>query len=93
VLQSMACGLPGLISVADGASEFVRDGENGYLLRDPGSPAGLRAAMHHALALAPEARAQMGRTARATVLPLTWEAHVASWEALCQRVLVERSLA
>ncbi|MFN0127313.1 MAG: glycosyltransferase family 4 protein, partial [Verrucomicrobiales bacterium] len=42
VLQSMACGLPGLISVADGASEFVRDGENGYLLRDPGSPAGLR---------------------------------------------------
>lgn len=91
VLQSMACGLPGLISVADGASEFVRDGENAYLLQEPGSPACLEAAMRLALALDPEARGRMARTARATVLPLTWETHVASWEALCQRVLDERS--
>jgi len=86
VLQSMACGLPGLVSVADGASEFIRDGENGLLLAEPAEPAGLAAVVRRALAHSPDARAAMGWAARETVLPLTWEAHVAAWEALCQRL-------
>ena len=35
VLQSMASGLPGLISVADGAAEFIHNGTNGFLLTEP----------------------------------------------------------
>src|SRR5262249_17864567 len=35
ILESMACGLPVIVSAAAGASEIVVDGENGSLLRDP----------------------------------------------------------
>lgn len=93
VLQSMACGLPGIISAADGASEFIRDGDNGLLLTRPGDPVLLGDLLQRALRYAPAERAAMGRAARATVLPLTWSAHVAAWEALCQQLQVppERS--
>jgi glycosyltransferase involved in cell wall biosynthesis len=84
VLQSMACALPGLISTADGASEFIRDGENGWLLPRPDDPESLAAVLRQALAMSAEERAAMARAARATMLPLTWAAHLAAWEALCQ---------
>ena len=86
VLQSMACGLPGIISAADGASEFIRDGENGLLLAQPGDPVLLGDLLQRALRYAPAERAAMGQAARATVLPLTWAAHVAAWESLCQKL-------
>ena len=86
VLQSMACGLPGIISAADGASEFIRDGENGLLLAQPGDPVLLGDLLQRALRYAPAERAAMGRAARTTVLPLTWNAHVAAWESLCQKL-------
>jgi small GTP-binding protein len=35
VLQSMACGLPGIVSVMDGAVDHVRNGENGFMLYHP----------------------------------------------------------
>jgi glycosyltransferase involved in cell wall biosynthesis len=35
ILEAMACGLPVIASVQAGASEIVRDGATGYLLRDP----------------------------------------------------------
>lgn len=86
VLQSMASGLPGLISSADGASEFIRDGENGLLLREPSDSHHLAERLAEAFAL-PEARRQaFSANARATVLPLTWQAHVEKWEALFQRL-------
>jgi glycosyltransferase involved in cell wall biosynthesis len=87
VLQSMACALPGLISTADGASEFIRDGENGWLLRHPDDPESLAAVLREALALPADQRAAMARAARATMLPLTWSAHLAAWETLCQEAL------
>jgi glycosyltransferase involved in cell wall biosynthesis len=90
VLQSMACGVPGLISTADGASEFIRDGENGLLLRRPDDPEHLTAVLQRALAMTASERDALGRAARATVLPLTWAAHVAAWEALCRQALEER---
>ena len=31
----MACGLPVIASSQAGASELIRDGENGFILRDP----------------------------------------------------------
>ena len=90
VLQSMACGVPGLISTADGASEFIRDGENGLLLKRPEDPDQLAGVLRRALAMTAAGRDALGRAARTTVLPLTWASHVAAWETLVRRVLDER---
>jgi len=35
IIEAMACGLPVIASVHAGASENIRDEENGYLLKDP----------------------------------------------------------
>lgn len=90
VLQSMACGVPGLISTADGASEFIRDGENGLLLTHPEDPDHLSAILRRALSFSPAGRVALGQAARATVLPLTWSAHVEAWEILCRQVVADR---
>ncbi len=82
VLQSMASGLPGIISTADGAHEFIEDGGNGWLLRNPRDAGELHAKMKAVLALSASERAAVGAAARARVLPLTWEAHVGKWEAV-----------
>ncbi len=79
VLQSMACALPGLISAGDGAVEFIREGENGVVLHHPGNAEELTAALRHALGLSEAERRRTGQAARATVLPLTWPAHLAGW--------------
>ena len=79
VLQSMACGLPGLISVADGAAEHVRDSENGWLLQDPAS---ISTELAAALATPEAQRQRMGQAARAAMLPLTWTSHATQWESL-----------
>jgi len=90
VLQSMACGLPGVISIADGASEFIRDGENGLLLVHPQDPQALAGVLRRALAFSAAEREALGHAARDTVLPLTWDSHVDAWEALCREVLAGR---
>jgi glycosyltransferase involved in cell wall biosynthesis len=87
VLQAMACGLPGVISRADGAHELVRDRTSGFLLDDPGSAAQLRALLEEALALGPAARRAWGEAARAAVLPLTWETHLDRWADLAQALV------
>ncbi len=79
VLQSMSCGLPGLISPADGASEFIRVGENGLLLGNPGDAEALADQLRRALSQSEPARRQLGAAARKTVLPLTWAAHLEQW--------------
>lgn len=80
VLQSMASGLPGLISIHDGAIDLLRDGENGWLLTDPQNPAALAASLKKAFAMDENQRQAMGLTARETMLPLTWKAHLSKWE-------------
>ncbi len=80
VLQSMCCGLPGLISVQDGAVDHVRDGENGFLMTHPQEPVRLHELLEKAFAVAEDQRAAMGRAARETMLPLTWDAHLAAWK-------------
>lgn len=82
VLQSMACGLPGLVSVNDGAIDLLRDGENGYLLSHPRDPVAVLTMVRQALATSEEKRRAMGIAARDTMLPLTWEAHLAKWMAV-----------
>ena len=77
VLQSMACGLPGIISTADGACGFVQEGVTGWQLRDPSSP---DAVANIAIRAIRSDRRTMAEKARERVTPLTWEAHVTAWE-------------
>jgi UDP-glucose:(heptosyl)LPS alpha-1,3-glucosyltransferase len=79
VLQSMACGLPGLISVNDGAIDFVRDGINSYLLGQPTDAEAVRSVIKKALSLPEQQRLNMGSAARETMLPLTWQSHIKKW--------------
>lgn len=79
VLQSMASGLSGLISVNDGAVDFLQEGKNGFLLSQPQDAAAVLATVRKALGSGPDDRAMMGAAARETMLPLTWEAHLSKW--------------
>ena len=79
VLQSMACGLPGIISEADGASQFVEDGVNGLLLSQPEDPRVVGEALRRAYHLDNAEREAMGEAARERMRPLTWYAHVDRW--------------
>lgn len=79
VLQSMASGLPGLISVNDGATDFIRDGENGFLLPRPQEPDDVLRVVRQALGTDGGMRGRMGHAARETVQPLTWHAHLERW--------------
>jgi glycosyltransferase involved in cell wall biosynthesis len=79
VLQSMACGLPGIISVQDGAIDHIRDGENGFALYHPAKPDELHRRLQDALTTPADQRAAMSAAARETMLPFTWDAHVSEW--------------
>lgn len=79
VLQSMACGLPGLISVQDGAIDHIVDGENGYMLYHPANVDEVRQRLIDALSTPEDQRISMGVSARDTMLPFTWDAHVGDW--------------
>ncbi len=79
VLQSMACGLPGIVSVMDGAVDHVRNGENGLMLYHPQQPIELAARIQEALSYDAPAWQVLSAAARDTVLPLTWERHLQEW--------------
>ncbi len=82
VLQSMACGLPGLISVQDGAVDHVCDGMNGLMLFHPQDTAELSGRIKHALGLSEGQRTAMGIAAQETMQALTWGRHLSQWEEL-----------
>ena len=82
VLQSMACGLPGIVSVMDGAVDHIRNGENGFMLYHPQQADELAKRIQEALDLGETQRTAMSQAAHATVLPLTWERHMAAWAGL-----------
>lgn len=84
VLQSMACGLPGLVSVMDGAVDHVRNGENGFMLYHPQQPRELAARIQEALAFDAPAWRKLSSAARETVLQLTWERHMQEWNELLE---------
>jgi UDP-glucose:(heptosyl)LPS alpha-1,3-glucosyltransferase len=82
VLQSMACGLPCIISVMDGAVDHVRNGENGLMLYHPQQSRELAVRIQEALAFDATAWQSLSTAARETVLPLTWEQHMQEWTEL-----------
>lgn len=82
ILEAMACGLPVIASVRAGASEILRDAENGLLLRDPEDArelAALLCKLYSNVAL----REELGREAAQTAALETWDRNAAStWEFL-----------
>jgi glycosyltransferase involved in cell wall biosynthesis len=83
VLQSMASGLPGIISAADGAHSLIIHGENGWILEDPADTESLAYLIQSALGqdLRPQAEA-----AHTTMQPLSWAAHLEKWRVLIDQV-------
>jgi UDP-glucose:(heptosyl)LPS alpha-1,3-glucosyltransferase len=84
VLQSMACGLPGIISSADGARQFIKNGSNGWLLDNPRDHLSLTELVVQAINH--QDLSSIGAEARRTVLPLTWGAHLAAWKNQFERI-------
>jgi len=84
VLQSLACGLPGVISQQDGAQQFISDGENGILLPNPDDPDAIVEKLHEICAAD---REKMALAARAAAEPLTWDAHIAQWMSVIESKL------
>jgi glycosyltransferase involved in cell wall biosynthesis len=82
ILEAMACGLPVIASVRAGASEIVRDRENGLLLRDPEDShelAALLRTLHSDAAL----RERLGVAAAQTAACETWDRNAAdTWKFL-----------
>jgi UDP-glucose:(heptosyl)LPS alpha-1,3-glucosyltransferase len=77
VLQAMASGLPSIVSSNDGAIFHLRHAENGWRLAAPDDADAVAGLMQEALR-----HPTVGSAARASVLPLTWDAHVAAWTRL-----------
>ena len=65
-LETMALGCVVIGTRRTGFEQLIIDGDSGILC-EPGDPESLRAAIDRALALEPEARAAMGRSARSVV--------------------------
>jgi glycosyltransferase involved in cell wall biosynthesis len=92
VLEAMACGLPVITSVAAGASELVKDGIDGFVLRDPGDAqalADLLARLHQDLSL----RSAIGEAGALAAREWTWDRNAAAvWQLLSDVVSRKRGV-
>lgn len=71
-LEAMACGLPVITSAENGGSQVIRDGCDGFVLRNPRDSATLAQLMRR-LYEEPDLRRSVGENAARTVQSLTWE--------------------
>ena len=83
-LEAMACGLPVITSQKAGSAELIQDGVNGFVCDALDGPA-LAGSMR--LLLSPDRCVEMGKAARATAEPLTFEAMSSRLIALYQSLL------
>ncbi|HMD39906.1 MAG TPA: glycosyltransferase family 4 protein [Candidatus Acidoferrum sp.] len=82
VAEAMACGLPVVTSVFAGVSDLVRDGIDGFVLRDPRDAQSLAQLIQRLNADA-EPRRSVGEAAAETVHEWNWDRHAASaWDLL-----------
>lgn len=79
--EAMACGLPAIVSTQAGAADWIKEGDNGFVV-DPLDISANAAAMEKALA-----DPTMGRRAREAVLPHSREATAARYLALYRQLL------
>ena len=72
ILEAMASGLPVICSRDAGASELIRDGEDGLLIQDPSQPAEITAVIAR-LCSDPALRKKIGTSARKTAENHSWD--------------------
>ncbi len=78
VLEALASGLPAVVAARGGPKDLIRDGETGFICAvDDGAAFAERVAW---LAVNPERRAAMGRSARESALMRTWPRVMAQLE-------------
>jgi len=73
-LEAMACGLPIILSSSAGMSDYLKDGVDGLVLRNPQDANELAAALHRSLA-DPSLRATIGANATQTAAYFSWDRH------------------
>src|SRR5207244_8801774 len=71
VTEAMACALPVIVSREAGASELINDGENGFVLQNPGDDAELAGYMRR-IQEDPGYGGRVGRGAREARGGMTW---------------------
>jgi len=82
ILEAMACGLPVIASARAGASEIVRDAENGFILRNPEDSHEL-AVLLRRLCCDPSVCIRVGEQAARTAAEQSWDRHANdTWEFL-----------
>jgi UDP-glucose:(heptosyl)LPS alpha-1,3-glucosyltransferase len=82
ILEAMACGLPVIASSRAGASEIIRDGQDGFVLHDPEDSSELAALLRKIYSDA-SLRKKIGEEAARAAGEHTWEDNAtATWEFL-----------
>jgi glycosyltransferase involved in cell wall biosynthesis len=88
--EAMACGLPVIVSQANGASEIITDSVDGFILKDPMDSNAL-AAMIRGLYEDRELRATIGEKAAETTRQYTWERNGRELAAIFEELLRRKS--
>jgi UDP-glucose:(heptosyl)LPS alpha-1,3-glucosyltransferase len=89
VLEALACGLPVITTMQNGASELMADGRHGYILTAPDARAELVTALDHMTS--DIKRRQMANLAAQLGREQTFEAHVARLTAIFEEVAAAKS--
>ncbi len=76
VLEAMSCGLPAIVSPHAGISEWLSDGRDCLLLKNPEHADELAAAIR-VLVTEPARRTEIARNALSTAAKFTWDSHAA----------------
>ncbi len=88
--EAMACGLPVVVSLANGVAEIITNRENGLILNDSRDAQGL-AMLIREVYEDPSFRAALGRNATASVQQFTWERNARDLQTIFDAVLHHKS--
>jgi glycosyltransferase involved in cell wall biosynthesis len=88
--EAMACGLPVIVSAANGTCEIMTNEFDGLILQDPADAAGL-AELIRRLYEDPGFRARLGENASTTAQQYTWERNALELKAILESVLRKKS--
>jgi len=90
-LEAMACGLPVILSSSAGMSDYVKDGVDALLLRNPQDADELAVALQRLLADPSSLRASIGSNASQTAALFSWDRHAEEIHRLLRDAAVHRA--
>lgn len=92
VLEAMACGLPVIVSPRAGVSEWLTNGFDALLLRDPENATELTDAIR-TLAMGTQLRTTLAENAVATAYKFSWDEHAAELRRLLEKAAARKKAA